>query len=66
MRNLHDTEVIKCSLHARWVRIIGVDDQLVFRRGCQLRPVIGRYVMLDGMVDLLWGDTKMEANGDRC
>ena len=63
-RHVHALEVGQRSLHARWVGVVGVYDELVVGRYLKLTAVVARHIPGQGMVVLFVGNAEVRPNGD--
>lgn len=63
-RHVHALEVGQRGLHARWVGVVSVYDELVVGRYLQLAAVVARHIPSQGMVNLFVGHAEMRPNGD--
>ena len=51
--SLDKTEVVEGSMHRGGVGVIGIDDEVVLLRFCQLRTVVSGHIAFKGVINLL-------------
>ena len=63
-KTIHFLEIFQCNLHARWVGIIGVQNNLKTISGDNLGTIVLRLVGLYGYFDVLQRDPKVLAHNN--